>query len=85
MINIFLSSQDSEIGCDQVEETDMTSEDDVILQFRIWEQGRVDMEDLIEKLQLMAQVRILCLKFSLNPLKFSLTREINIKITRAKS
>ena len=63
----------------------MTSEDDVILQFRIWEQGRVDMEDLIEKLQLMAQVRILCLKFSLNPLKFSLAREINIKITRAKS
>ena len=48
----------------------MTSEDDVILQFRIWEQGRVDMEDLIETLQLMAQVRILFLKFTLNPLKF---------------
>ena len=56
----------------------MTSEDDVILQFRIWEQGRVDMEDLIEKLQLMAQVRILCLKFSL-------MRETDININRAKS
>ena len=54
----------------------MTSEDDVILQFRIWEQGRVDMEDLIEKLQLMAQVRILCLKFSL-------MRETDINIKRA--
>jgi hypothetical protein len=54
-VHHIVSNEDSEIGCDQVEEKDMTSEDDVILQFRIWEQGRVDMEDLIETLQLMAQ------------------------------
>ena len=62
----------------------MTSEDDVILQFRIWEQGRVDMEDLIENLQLMAQVRIFFVKFSLSPLKFSLTREIDLKNDKSK-
>ena len=38
-----------------VEDSEMTSEDDVILQFRIWEQGRVEMEDLMEKLELMVQ------------------------------
>ena len=33
----------------------------------------------------MATVRILCLNFSLNPLRFFLTRLIGTKISRAKS
>lgn len=32
-----------------------TNEEDVILQFRIWEQGRVDLEELVEKLQLIVE------------------------------
>ena len=35
-------------------------------------------------IRLAAEVRILCLKFSLNPLRFSLTRETD-KISRAKN
>lgn len=32
-----------------------TDEEDVILQFRLWEQGRVDLEELVEKLQLIVE------------------------------
>ena len=35
--------------------------------------------------KLLKQVRILCFKFSLNPLRFFLTRETDSKMKRAKS
>ena len=41
----------------------------------VWSQGRV----------FSSKVRILCLNFSLNLLRFSLTRETDTKMTRAKS
>ena len=37
------------------EESEALTEEDLILQFRIWEQGRVDMEELVDKLQSIVQ------------------------------
>jgi hypothetical protein len=36
-----------------------------------------------DKIVVDAKVRILCFKFSLNPLRFSLTRKTDTKLTRA--
>ena len=37
------------------EDSEALTEEDLILQFRIWEQGRVDMEELVDKLQNIVQ------------------------------
>ena len=41
--------------------------------------------DSDEEAPVITKVRILCFKFSLNPLRFFLTRETYINIARAKS
>ena len=43
------------ISVNQINENEALTEEDLILQFRIWEQGRVDLEELTEKLQNLVQ------------------------------
>ena len=43
------------ISAHLVDENDVLTEEDFMLQFRIWEQGRVDLDELVDKLQNIVQ------------------------------